>query len=43
MGVTQARVMNGRIREEWTVWDDIAIRRQVAYKRLSVEARTIRA
>lgn len=35
LGVSHFRVMNGRIREEWTVWDDIAVRRQIATARLS--------
>lgn len=35
MGVTQVRVMKGRIREEWTVWDDIAVRRQIEEARLA--------
>jgi len=29
LGVTHWRVMNGRIREEVTVWDDVAVRRQI--------------
>lgn len=34
LGVTHMRVMNGRIREEATVWDDIAVRRQAHTARL---------
>lgn len=29
IGVTHMRVMNGRVREERTVWDDLAVRRQI--------------
>lgn len=35
MGVSQFRVMNGRIREEWSVWDDIAVRRQIETHRIT--------
>lgn len=35
MGVTQWRVINGQIHAEWTVWDDIAVRRQIAELRLA--------
>ena len=35
IGVTHVRVMGGRIREEWTVWDDIAVRRQIMHARLT--------
>jgi predicted ester cyclase len=34
LGVSQFRIMKGRIREEVTVWDDIALRRQVETARL---------
>lgn len=34
IGVTQMRVMNGRVREERTVWDDLAVRRQIESARL---------
>lgn len=33
LGVTQFRVMNGRVREQITIWDDIALRRQIATAR----------
>lgn len=33
LGVTQFRVMNGRVREQTTIWDDIALRRQIATMR----------
>jgi predicted ester cyclase len=29
LGVSQFRVINGRIREEYCVWDDVAVRRQI--------------
>ena len=29
LGVTHWRVMNGRIREDVTIWDDVAVRRQI--------------
>ncbi|MEL7488699.1 MAG: ester cyclase, partial [Pseudomonadota bacterium] len=29
LGVSHWRVMNGRIREEWTVFDELAVRRQI--------------
>ncbi|MEO1020394.1 MAG: ester cyclase, partial [Pseudomonadota bacterium] len=29
LGVTQFRIMNGRIREQVFIWDDIALRRQI--------------
>jgi hypothetical protein len=29
MGVSQMRVMNGRVREDVCVWDDLAVRRQI--------------
>jgi len=29
LGASQWRVINGRIREEWTVFDDVAIHRQI--------------
>jgi len=35
LGVTHWRVMNGRIREEVTVWDDVAVRRQIETARQS--------
>lgn len=35
LGVTQFRIMNGRIREATFIWDDIAVRRQVESARLS--------
>jgi hypothetical protein len=34
LGVSQFRVMNGRIREETCIWDDLAVRRQIAAARL---------
>jgi len=34
MGVSQFRIMNGRIREEVTVWDDVAVRRMIEGARL---------
>jgi len=34
MGVSQLRVMNGRIREEVTIWDDVAVRRMIEGVRL---------
>ena len=33
LGVTHFRVMNGRVREQITIWDDIALRRQIATAR----------
>ena len=39
LGVSHFRVMNGRIREEVTIWDDIALRRQVETARLSARVR----
>ncbi|MEX1250186.1 MAG: ester cyclase [Hyphomonas sp.] len=33
MGVSQMRVMNGRVREDVCIWDDLAVRRQVAEAR----------
>ncbi|MFN3214248.1 MAG: ester cyclase [Henriciella sp.] len=33
LGVTQFRVMNGRVRQQVTIWDDIALRRQIATAR----------
>lgn len=35
IGVTQWRVINGQIHTDWTVWDDIAVRRQIEEARLS--------
>lgn len=35
MGVSHWRVMRGRIREEWTVFDELALRRQIESYRLS--------
>ncbi|MEL6474546.1 MAG: ester cyclase [Pseudomonadota bacterium] len=35
LGVSQFRVMNGRIREEVTIWDDLAVRRQIETARLA--------
>lgn len=35
LGVTHWRVMNGRIREDVTVWDDVAVRRQIETARQS--------
>ncbi len=35
LGMTQWRVMNGRIREETTVYDELALRRQIELFRLS--------
>ena len=34
LGVSHWRVMNGRIREEVTIWDDVAVRRQIETVRL---------
>ena len=34
LGMTQWRVMNGRVREEWTVFDELALRRQIETHRL---------
>ncbi|SIN65292.1 Predicted ester cyclase [Parasphingorhabdus marina DSM 22363] len=34
MGITHWRVINGQIHREWTVWDDLAVRRQIAEYRL---------
>ncbi|MEL6753966.1 MAG: ester cyclase, partial [Pseudomonadota bacterium] len=34
LGVSQFRAMNGRIREEVTIWDDLALRRQIETARL---------
>lgn len=34
LGVSHYRVMNGRIREETTIWDDVALHRQIAAARL---------
>lgn len=33
LGVTHFRIMNGRVREQVTIWDDIALRRQIATAR----------
>ena len=33
MGVSHMRVMNGRVREDVCVWDDLAVRRQIAEAR----------
>lgn len=33
LGVTQFRIMNDRVREQVTIWDDIALRRQIATAR----------
>jgi len=35
LAVSHYRVMNGRIREEITIWDDVAVRRQIETARLS--------
>lgn len=35
LGVSHWRLMNGRIREDVTVWDDVAVRRQIETARLS--------
>ena len=35
IGVTQWRVVNGQIHDEWTIWDDIAVHRQIADSRLA--------
>lgn len=35
LGVTHWRLMNGRIREDVTVWDDVAVRRQIETARQS--------
>lgn len=34
LGITQWRTMNGRIREEWTVFDELAVQRQIETARL---------
>lgn len=34
MGVSQFRIINGRIREEVTIWDDVAVRRMIEGVRL---------
>ena len=34
MGVSQFRIINGRIREEVTIWDDVAVRRMIEGARL---------
>lgn len=34
LGATHWRVINGRIREEWTVYDELAVRRQIETHRL---------
>lgn len=39
LGVSHYRVMKGRIREEVTIWDDIAVRRQVETARRSAGVR----
>lgn len=33
LGVTQFRIMNNRVREQVTIWDDVALRRQIATAR----------
>ena len=33
MGVSHMRVMNGRVRDEVCVWDDLAVSRQIAEAR----------
>ncbi|MEL6830682.1 MAG: ester cyclase [Pseudomonadota bacterium] len=33
LGVTQFRIMKGRVREQVTIWDDLALRRQIATAR----------
>ncbi|NQY41550.1 MAG: ester cyclase [Henriciella sp.] len=33
LGVTQFRIINGRVREQVTIWDDLALRRQIATAR----------
>jgi len=35
LGVSQFRVMNGRVREEVCIWDDLAVRRQIETARLA--------
>jgi len=35
MGVSHLRLINGRIREEVTIWDDVAVRRMIEGARLS--------
>ncbi len=35
LGVSHWRVINGRIREEWTVFDELAVRRQIETHRLA--------
>ncbi|MEM9669202.1 MAG: ester cyclase [Pseudomonadota bacterium] len=35
MAVSQFRIMNGRVREEVTIWDDLAVRRQIETARLA--------
>jgi len=39
LGVSHFRVMIGRIREEVTIWDDLALRRQVETARLTARVR----
>ncbi len=34
IGVSQMRIMRGRVREETCIWDDLALRRQIASARL---------
>lgn len=36
LAVSHFRVINGRVREEVTIWDDVAVRRQIETARLSV-------
>lgn len=35
MGISQWRIINGYIREEVTIWDDVAVRRQIETARLT--------
>lgn len=39
LGISHFRIINGRIREEVTIWDDIALRRQVETARLTDRVR----
>lgn len=33
LGITHSTVVQGRIREEWMVWDEVAVRKQIALQR----------
>jgi len=37
LGISHWRVINGRIREEWTVFDELALRRQIETHRLATD------